>query len=245
MTTSTSNNAPGTALTRLHGLGLALPKVPAPRGAFKPFSRSGQLVFLSGQICEWEGEVKFSGPVGKVHDLQAGQQAAQICALNLLAALQLALDGDLDRVVCCHRVGGFVYATPGYPDVPKVINGASDLFFEVFGERGRHARTAVGVATLPARRPSRLKRSSRFVKASTCRPSARRHSDAPRNELTRSTLSMHHASRDPDGPAAMPMDGAAPLTECRFRKADDRCHTTLLEKRCKRTLSHVQLDLFG
>lgn len=150
MTTPTSNASPGTALARLNALGLALPNVPAPRGAFKPFSRSGQLIFLSGQICEWEGEVRFSGPVGEVHDLQAGQQAAQICALNLLAALHLALDGDLDRVLCCHRVGGFVYATPGYPDVPKVINGASDLFFEVFGERGRHARTAVGVATLPA-----------------------------------------------------------------------------------------------
>lgn len=150
MTASTSHPSSGTALERLKALGLALPKVPSPRGAFKPFSRYGQLIFLSGQICEWEGEVKFSGPVGEVHDLKAGQQAAQICALNLLASLHLALDGDLDRVVCCQRVGGFVYATPGYPDVPKVINGASDLFFEVFGERGRHARTAVGVASLPA-----------------------------------------------------------------------------------------------
>ena len=150
MTAPTSHPSSGTALERLKTLGLVLPKVPSPRGAFKPFSRYGQLIFLSGQICEWEGEVKFSGPVGEVHDLKAGQQAAQICALNLLASLHLALDGDLDRVVCCQRVGGFVYATPGYPDVPKVINGASDLFFEVFGERGRHARTAVGVASLPA-----------------------------------------------------------------------------------------------
>ena len=140
----------GTAYGRLLALGLALPPVPPPRGAFKPFSRSGSLVFLAGQICEWDGEVRFAGQIGVVHDLAAGQKAAELCALNLLAALRLALDGDLDRVVCCHRLGGFVSARPGYPDVPKVVNGASDLMFAVFGERGRHARTAVGVATLPA-----------------------------------------------------------------------------------------------
>jgi enamine deaminase RidA (YjgF/YER057c/UK114 family) len=141
---------PDSPATRLEALGLVLPKVPVPRGAFKPFSRSGSLIFLAGQICEWEGEVRYAGPVGTEQDLEAGQRAAQICGLNLLAALHLALDGDLARVVSCHRMGGFVYCTPGYPDVPKVINGASDLMFAVFGERGRHARTAVGVATLPA-----------------------------------------------------------------------------------------------
>ena len=105
---------------------------------------------MAGQICEWNGEVRWTGPVGDKVDLATGQKAAQLCALNLLASLSLALDGDLDRILCCHRLGGFVYATPGYPDVPKVINGASDLMFELFGECGRHARTAVGVATLPA-----------------------------------------------------------------------------------------------
>jgi enamine deaminase RidA (YjgF/YER057c/UK114 family) len=140
----------GTVYTRLLALGLELPPVPEPRGAFKPFSRSGSLVFLAGQICEWNGEVRFAGQVGEVHNLATGQKAAELCALNLLAALRLALDGDLARVVCCHRLGGFVCARPGYPDVPKVVNGASDLMFAVFGERGRHARTAVGVATLPA-----------------------------------------------------------------------------------------------
>lgn len=136
--------------TRLRRLGLALPPVPPPRGAFKPFSRAGSIIYLAGQICEWDGEVRYAGQVGAVHDLATGQQAAQLCALNLLASLSDALDGDLDRVVSCHRMGGFVYCTPGYPDVPKVINGASDLMFALFGERGRHARTAVGVATLPA-----------------------------------------------------------------------------------------------
>jgi enamine deaminase RidA (YjgF/YER057c/UK114 family) len=135
---------------RLAALGLTLPPVPQPRGAFKPYSRSGSLIFLAGQICEWNGEVRYSGRVGEAIDLATGQKAAELCALNLLASLSLALDGDLDRILHCHRLGGFVLAKPDYPDVPKVINGASDLMFAVFGENGRHARTSVGVANLPA-----------------------------------------------------------------------------------------------
>lgn len=137
-------------MDRLAALNLVLPPVPPPRGAFKPYSRAGNIIYLAGQICEWNGEVRFSGRIGEAHDLKVGQEAAQLCALNLLASLSLALDGNLDRVVACHRLGGFVFAEPGYPDVPKVINGASDLMFALFGEAGRHARTAVGVATLPA-----------------------------------------------------------------------------------------------
>ncbi len=140
----------GVIAQRLAALGLALPPVPQPRGAFKPYSRSGSLVFLAGQICEWDGAVRFAGRIGETQDLASGQKAAELCALNLLASLSLALDGNLDRVVCCHRLGGFVLAIPGYPDVPKVINGASDLMFALFGESGRHARTSVGVANLPA-----------------------------------------------------------------------------------------------
>ncbi len=140
----------GLVAARLAALRLELPPVPPPRGAFKPFSRAGTIVYLAGQICEWNGEVRFQGPIGRGHDMALARSAAQLCALNLLASLSLALDGNLDRVVACHRLGGFVYATPGFPDVPRVINGASDLMFELFGEAGRHARTAVGVATLPA-----------------------------------------------------------------------------------------------
>jgi enamine deaminase RidA (YjgF/YER057c/UK114 family) len=140
----------GVVAQRLAALDLELPPVPQPRGSFKPYSRSGSLVFLAGQICEWNGEVRYAGRIGEVHDLAAGQKAAELCALNLLASLRLALDGNLDRVVCCHRLGGFVLAKPDYADVPKVINGASDLMFALFGENGRHARTSVGVANLPA-----------------------------------------------------------------------------------------------
>ncbi|SFU56973.1 Enamine deaminase RidA, house cleaning of reactive enamine intermediates, YjgF/YER057c/UK114 family [Methylobacterium sp. 174MFSha1.1] len=137
----------GEPARRLAALGLALPRVPAPRGAFLPFSRIGTTLWLAGQICEWEGEVRFTGPVT---DIATGQEAARICALNLLASLSLALDGDLDRVVRCHRLGGFVQVKQGWPDVPKAVNGASDLMAELFGEAGRHARTAIGVASLPA-----------------------------------------------------------------------------------------------
>jgi enamine deaminase RidA (YjgF/YER057c/UK114 family) len=139
----------GVVARRLAGLGLRLPPVPQPRGSFKPYSRHASLVFLAGQICEWDGEVRYAGRIGETLDLASGQKAAELCALNLLASLSLALDGDLDRVVCCHRLGGFVRARPDYPDVPKVINGASDLMFALFGESGRHARTSVGVANLP------------------------------------------------------------------------------------------------
>src|ERR1700730_12032037 len=107
----------GIAYGRLLALGLQLPPVPEPRGAFKPFSRSGSLVFLAGQICEWNGEVRFVGQVGEAHDLATGQKAAELCALNLLAALRLALAGDLGRAVCCHRLGGLVCARSAYPDV--------------------------------------------------------------------------------------------------------------------------------
>ncbi|WP_298965010.1 RidA family protein [uncultured Methylobacterium sp.] len=139
----------GTVAARLAELGLTLPPVPAPRGAFLPFSRLGPTVWLAGQICERDGTISHTGRLGEAHDLAAGQQAAELCALNLLASLSLALDGDLDRVVRCHRLGGFVQVVPGWPDVPKVVNGASDLMFRLFGEAGRHARTAIGVAGLP------------------------------------------------------------------------------------------------
>lgn len=140
----------GIVAQKLRALGLTLPPVPQPRGLFKPYSRSGSLVFLAGQICEWNGQVRYAGRVGETIDLVTGQKAAELCALNLLASLSLALDGALDRVIFCHRLGGFVLAKPDYPDVPKVINGASDLMFALFGESGRHARTSVGVVNLPA-----------------------------------------------------------------------------------------------
>jgi enamine deaminase RidA (YjgF/YER057c/UK114 family) len=133
---------------RLTALGLELPRVPAPVANFVPWRHDGSLVLLAGQVCEWNGEMLYVGKLGVEYDLAAGQAAARVCGLNLIAALRAAL-GSLDRVRCCLRLGGFVNCDPRFPSVPQVINGASDLMHEVFGEHGAHARTAVGVATLP------------------------------------------------------------------------------------------------
>jgi len=134
---------------RLAALGLSLPAPPEPIALFLPFRRSGQLVFLAGQTCEQGGQVLYTGRVGLELDFAAARRAAVVCALNLLGALREACEGRLERVARCLRVGGFVQASAGYPLVPQVIDGASELFIALFGERGKHARTAVGVATLP------------------------------------------------------------------------------------------------
>jgi enamine deaminase RidA (YjgF/YER057c/UK114 family) len=140
---------PGTLDRRLAALGLELPRRPVPIASFLPFRLSGGLVFLAGQTCELDGRVMWSGRVGEALDVEQGKQAARLCALNLLAALREACDGDLDSVARCVRVGGFVQSAPGFPRVPQVIDGASELFIQLWGDDGRHARTAVGVATLP------------------------------------------------------------------------------------------------
>jgi enamine deaminase RidA (YjgF/YER057c/UK114 family) len=136
---------------RLAAMGLELPAPPTPIANFVPFQRQGGLVFLAGQVNEWNGAVPFVGKLGREFDVAAGQQAARLCALNLIACLKLACEGDLDRVRRCLRVGGFVNCDPEFEFAPHVINGASDLFVALMGDAGRHARTAVGVATLPRR----------------------------------------------------------------------------------------------
>jgi enamine deaminase RidA (YjgF/YER057c/UK114 family) len=133
----------------LRSLGMILPSTPRPIASFLPFCITGNLVYLAGQTCEIEGKPAVTGRVGDEVDLDAGRHAARICALNLLAALREACSGDLDRVSRCVRVGGFVQASHGYAHVPRVVDGASELFIALWGERGRHARTAVGVSTLP------------------------------------------------------------------------------------------------
>lgn len=140
---------PAEVEARLNRLGLALPAVPRPVAQFLPFRRSGALVFLAGQTCEREGRVLYAGLVSSDADVPSAREAARVCALNLLAALRMACDGDLDRVDACVRVGGFVQAAPRFGQVPQIIDGASELFIALWDERGRHARTAVGVATLP------------------------------------------------------------------------------------------------
>ena len=133
----------------LSELGIELPDVPTPSANFVPFRRHGELVYLAGQICEWNGAVRFAGKVGADFTLGEAQQAARICGLYLIAALKLACGGSLDRVCGCLRLGGFVNCTADFANIPHVVNGASDLMHDVFGTRGQHARTAVGVANLP------------------------------------------------------------------------------------------------
>lgn len=134
---------------RLAKLGLALPPSAPSRALFLPGKITGNLLFLSGQICEWEGVPKYFGPVGEGFDVAIGQEAAQMCALNLLFSIK-ALAGSLSRVREIIRVGGFVAAVPSYPDGPFIVNGASQLFIDLWGDSGRHARTVVNVASLPA-----------------------------------------------------------------------------------------------
>jgi enamine deaminase RidA (YjgF/YER057c/UK114 family) len=134
---------------RLAELKLELPNPAAPIANYVPAVRSGNLLFVSGQICQWNGERRFVGKVGAEVSLEEGKQAARLCALNLIAQTRRFLDGDLDRVVRVVRLGGFVNAIPTFTEQPQVVNGASDLMVEIFGEAGRHARTAVGVGSLP------------------------------------------------------------------------------------------------
>lgn len=129
---------------RLEELGLELPETPAPVANYVSFVVAGNLVHVSGQIS---GAVR--GKLGAGLDAAAGASAARTCALALIAQLRAACGGDLDRVRRVVKLNGFVNSAPDFTDQPKVINGASDLMVEVFGDRGRHARAAVGVAALP------------------------------------------------------------------------------------------------
>jgi enamine deaminase RidA (YjgF/YER057c/UK114 family) len=134
---------------RLAELGLELPEPSAPGANYVPFVRVANLVFVTGQLAQWNGERRFVGKLGRELDIADGRQAAQLCALNVIAQLRVALDGALDRVVQCVRVAGYVNSTPVFHGQSQVVDGASDTLVDVFGEAGRHTRIAVGVAALP------------------------------------------------------------------------------------------------
>jgi len=134
---------------RLKELGLELPQPAAPIANYVGYTMSGNLVIVSGQICIWNGELRYIGKLGAGIGIADGQQAARLCALNILSQVRAAASGDLDRVKRVLRVGGFVNCTPDFTDMPRVVNGASDLMVEIFGDAGRHARAAVGVSSLP------------------------------------------------------------------------------------------------
>src|SRR4051812_22946735 len=134
---------------RLRELGVELPVPSRPGANYVPFARTGNLLFLTGQLSQWNGERRFVGKVGREFGVEDGRRAARLCALNLIAHLREAVSGDLDGVVRCVRVAGFVNSMPDFVGQSQVLDGASDLFVEVFGEAGRHTRMAVGVSALP------------------------------------------------------------------------------------------------
>jgi enamine deaminase RidA (YjgF/YER057c/UK114 family) len=140
----------GSVEKKLTSLGIALPTPASPIANYVPFVRSGNMLIVSGQLCfGLDGNLVAKGQLGGDVSMENGQKAARACAINLLAQLKTAV-GDLDKVTRVVRLGGFINSTSGFTDGPKVMNGASDLMVEAFGDKGRHARSTVGVAALPA-----------------------------------------------------------------------------------------------
>lgn len=137
-----------TVLERLAELGLTLPEVAVPAGDYVPAVRTGSLVFSSGQVPMVSGQVQFLDKLGENVTVEEGQQAARLCALNALAAVQAEI-GSLERVRRVVKVVGFVASAPDFTEQPQVMNGASELLGALFGPAGKHARSAVGVAALP------------------------------------------------------------------------------------------------
>lgn len=136
--------------TRLSNMDITLPTPAAPVANYVPYTISGNQVFVSGQVCfDVDGNLAYQGTIGSDLTVEDGVQAARLCAINILAQMKAALDGDLERISQCLKLGGFVNAVPGFTDHPAVVNGASDLMVEALGDRGRHARFAVGAGSLP------------------------------------------------------------------------------------------------
>lgn len=134
---------------RLAKLGDEVPPASTPGGSYVPFASGGGLLYLAGQVPRRGDRIDWKGRIGDTLTTEEGCKAARSCALNLIVQIREACGGSLARVVRIVKLTGFVNCTPDYPDAPKVINGASDAFVEVFGDAGRHARSAVGLASLP------------------------------------------------------------------------------------------------
>ncbi len=138
-----------TIAARLEEMGVTLPTPAAPVANYVAYTISGNQVFVSGQVPFGPDGLEYQGTVGAEISVEHAQAAARLCAINILAQVRAALDGDLERIVRCLKLGGFVNAVPGFTEHPAVINGASDFMVEALGDRGRHARFAVGAGSLP------------------------------------------------------------------------------------------------
>lgn len=133
---------------RLAALGVSLPTPAAPQANYVPVVRTGNLLFVSGQIPIGPNGIEFVGKVGKEFGIEEGRACARLCGINIIAQTKAAI-GDLEKVVRIVKLVGMVNSTPDFTDQPKVINGCSDFLVDVFGDKGRHARSAVSVASLP------------------------------------------------------------------------------------------------
>ena len=138
-----------TVEARLKELNIVLPTPPAPVASYVPFVVSGKHIYVSGQVTLTPEGIKYVGTVGKELTLEDGKAAARLCGLNVIAQAKTACGGDLERIKRIVKVTVFVNAVPGFTQHPEVANGASDLFVEVFGEAGKHARAALGAGSLP------------------------------------------------------------------------------------------------
>ncbi len=134
---------------RLAELGIQIPDAPAPAANYVPYVICGKTLYVSGQIAMADGKMVYTGKVGETVDADTAKLAARLCAINLIAQAKAACGGHLERIVRLVKLGGFVACTPDFTGHPGVINGASDLMVEVFGDRGKHARFAVGAPSLP------------------------------------------------------------------------------------------------
>jgi enamine deaminase RidA (YjgF/YER057c/UK114 family) len=130
-------------------LNIELPTAPNPVGAYVAYKKIGNLVFISGQISLRSNGELIKGKIGSDLTLEQGNEAAQICAINIIAQIKKACDGDLNNVKSCIKITGYVNSNDNFIDQPKVINGASDLLVKIFGENGKHSRAAISVSSLP------------------------------------------------------------------------------------------------
>lgn len=134
---------------RMKELGITLPGANPPAGNYVPFVKTGNLVHIAGQTCKWNGVMQFEGKLGANITLEQGQKAARFCLLNILLQLKAACDGNLDKVKRAVKLNVYINCAPDFYQLPQVGNGASDLMIEIFGEKGKHARSAVGAHSLP------------------------------------------------------------------------------------------------
>ncbi len=148
-TAETKGKTMANIASRLAERGIEIPTIVPPLASYVPFTRTGNLIFISGQLPMIKSKLEMTGLLGRDLTLEQGQSQARQCALNILAVLNFACEGQLGKIHRIIKLTGYVACTPEFTDHPKVINGASDLFLDIFGDAGRHARAAVGVSSLP------------------------------------------------------------------------------------------------